>query len=386
MRKIMRNKLKLWLPVIISLMILVILLFIPTGYEDAVIYQGTDRTVGKVLETDNSMLLSTGLIQSGEQVCMIKLTGGKFKGLVVEAINMLNGSLEQDKIFAVGDKALVVISFKEDEIKSVNMIDHFRIVKEILIVSIFVVLLIAFAGKAGIRALLSFAVTILTIWKVLIPGYLNGSNPVIVGIIITLGLTIITVTLVYGFDLRALSAVSGAVLGTLTTAILGILFTDLFQIHGAVMAYSESLLYSGYMNLDLTKIFMASIFIGSAGAVMDLAVDITSAVHEVVSNKPDISWKEAAISGIHVGKAAIGTQTTTLLLAYSGGYVALLMVFMAQGTPVSNILNYKHVASEILDTIVGSIGLVTVAPFTAVTSGILLTMSRKAGNNQPSVT
>jgi len=92
---------------------------------------------------------------------------------------------------------------------------------------------------------------------------------------------------------------------------------------------------------------------------------------------PGISWKEAALSGIRVGRAAMGTMTTTLLLAYSGGYIALLMVFMAKGTPIYSILNYKHVSSEILDTIVGSIGLVTVAPFTTLTSGILLTIKSK---------
>ena len=73
-------------------------------------------------------------------------------------------------------------------------------------------------------------------------------------------------------------------------------------------------------------------------------------------------------------------MTTTLLLAYSGGYVALLMVFMAQGTPLYNILNYKYVASEIIHTIVGSFGLVTVAPLTALTSGFLL-----AGQREPSL-
>ena len=77
-------------------------------------------------------------------------------------------------------------------------------------------------------------------------------------------------------------------------------------------------------------------------------------------------------SGLNVGRAAMGTMTTTLLLAYSGGFVALLMVFMAQGTPIWNILNYKYVASEIIHTVVGSFGLVTVAPFTALTSGMLL--------------
>ena len=143
------------------------------------------------------------------------------------------------------------------------------------------------------------------------------------------------------------------------------------------MPNSESLLYSGYQGLNLTKIYMASIFIGSSGAVMELAVDITSAVNEVIEKKPDITAKEAAISGMNVGRAAMGTMTTTLLLAYAGGYIALLMVFMAQGTPIYNILNYKYVAAEITDTIVGSFGLVSVAPFTALVSGIFLTKSKK---------
>ena len=107
--------------------------------------------------------------------------------------------------------------------------------------------------------------------------------------------------------------------------------------------------------------------------MMDLSVDITSAIHEVVEKKPEIGWKEAARSGMNVGRAAMGTMTATLLLAYSGGYISLLMVFMAQGTPIDHILNYKYVSAEILDTIVGSIGLVTVAPFTALVAGILLT-------------
>mgnify|MGYP000764734135 CR=1 FL=1 len=151
---------------------------------------------------------------------------------------------------------------------------------------------------------------------------------------------------------------------------MGMLFTDLFQIHGAVMAYSESLLYAGYQDLNLTRIFMASIFIGASGAIMDLSVDITSAVYEVVEKRPDLSWWEAARSGMNVGRAAMGTMTTTLLFAYSGGYVALLMVFMAQGTPLSNIFNYKYVAAELIHTVIGSFGLVTVAPFTALCAGL----------------
>lgn len=106
---------------------------------------------------------------------------------------------------------------------------------------------------------------------------------------------------------------------------------------------------------------------------MDLSVDICSAVYEVVQKKPGIRAREATASGFAVGRAACGSTTTTLLLAYSGSYIALLMVFMAQGTPVELMLNYKYVAAEIVHTIVGSFGLVTVAPLTAITSGLLLT-------------
>lgn len=372
----MNEKLKYHMPVIVCVILFIAFLIIPTGYEGAVIYKGTDRCAARVLSVYNDNIIDTGLIRSGEQDCEIELLGGKFKGQVTTGYNMLNGSLESDKIFAPGDKALVVIDYKGDEILSVNMIDHYRINYEAVLAACFVLFLVAFAGKTGIRAVLSFVITVLMIWKVLVPLYLNGFDPIITGFIITVALTVIIISLVYGFESKTLSAASGATLGLLVTAILGIIFTTGFKIHGAIMPNSESLLYSGYQDLNLTKIYMASIFIGSSGAVMDLAVDITSAVNEVIEKKPTISAKEAALSGMNVGRAAMGTMTTTLLLAYSGGYIALLMVFMAQGTPIYNILNYKYVSAEIIDTIVGSFGLVSVAPFTAIMSGILLTRKK----------
>ena len=365
-------------PVALCLVLILLILFLPTGYEDAVQYQEADRCAARVLAVDDSAIIDTGLVRSGEQTCTLELLGGRFKGQTATGVNMLNGSLEQDKIFAPGDKAMVVVSYTGDEILSVTMIDHYRINKEVLLAGIFAVFLVLFAGRTGVRAILSFVLTILMLWKVLVPLYLKGVDPILIGLAVTLILTLLIIALVYGFDRRCASAVSGAFLGVLVTCVLGILFTDFFQIHGSVMSYSEGFLYSGYQDLNLTKIFMAAIFIGSSGAVMDLAVDITSAVNEVVEKRPDISRWEAVRSGINVGRAAMGTMTTTLLLAYSGGYVALLMVFMAQGTPIYNILNYKYVASELIHTIVGSFGLVTVAPLTALTSGFLL-----VGRHQP---
>lgn len=382
MRQFFEKYLLPHLPFLICSILLCILIAIPTGYEDVVIYQGTDRCRAKVLSTDETNVITSGLIRSGEQDCVVKLLGGKFSGQEVSAYNLLSGSLESDKIYNEGDVALVVISYADDSILSVNMIDHYRLDKEAILVAIFSVVLVVFAKSIGLRSLLSFAIAVLSIWKILIPNCLNGANPIVLGLIIVTALTIVIISLVYGYDRRFLSATAGVLLGVITTCILGIIFTTQFKIHGAVMAYSESLLYAGYEHLSLTQIFMASIFIGASGAIMDIAVDITSAVNEVVEKKNDISVQEAIMSGIHVGRAAMGTMSTTLLFAYSGGYLALLMTFMAQGTPISNILNYKYVASEILHTIIGSFGLISVAPFTALMSGILLVKKNNRKSNE----
>ena len=371
--KALSNRLNFWTQLIIGFLLAGILIAVPTGYEGALIYTESEKCKAEVISTDESSIISTGLIQSGEQICQLELLDGKFKGEKVSGINLLSGSLENDKIYSAGDEALVVVSYNDGGITSVTMTDHYRVDKEIILALMFVILLILFAGKNGMFAVLSFVITVLMIWKILVPCYLKGMNPMWVGMGITVALTAVIIFLVYGVDKRTLTAFMGSMLGTVTTCIIGLIFTDLFKIHGAVMSYSETLLYCGYQHLNLTQIFTSGIFIGASGAMMDLSVDITSAVHEVIQKKPDISWKEAAKSGMNVGRAAMGTMTTTLLLAYSGGYIALLMTFMAQGTPIMNILNYKYVASEILDTLIGSFGLVTVAPFTALMSGLLLT-------------
>lgn len=372
-----REKLQYIAPVVVCVLLIAVLLLLPTGYEDAVQYQTAERCMAQVTAVDNSSIIDTGLVRSGEQRCSLTFTSGKFKGQTATGVNMLQGSLEQDKLFSAGDKALVVISCSGETITNVTMIDHYRISWELVMAVGFVLFLVLFAGRTGLRAIYSFILTVLAIWKLLVPLYLKGYNPIWVGLAVTLLLTILIIALVYGFDRRCAAAVSGSFLGILVTCVLGMLFTDLFKIHGAVMAYSESLLYAGYQDLSLTQIFMASIFLGSSGAVMDLSVDITSAVQEVVEKKPDIAAWEAVRSGMNVGRAAMGTMTTTLLLAYSGGYIALLMVFMAQGTPLAHIFNYKYVAAEIIHTVIGSFGLVSVAPFTALCAGFLLT--RKPG-------
>lgn len=366
---------KAFYPTAVVILAVMVLLLLPNEFVNPV-YAQYSRCKAKVIAVNNDSLSHAGVVVYGEQYCQVELLNGRHKGQIFEAMNMMTGSLGVDKQFAINDIALVMVGSEVNQnVFKVTMVDHYRIHYQLLLVILCMIFLIVLAGWTGVRAILSFIFTILCIWKVLIPLLLQGKTPILCGFLITLLLTCAIILLVYGFDRRSFSAIIGSLLGTGLTAILAILFVRLLNIHGAVMDYSESLLYSGH-TLNLTEIFIASIFIASSGALMDIAVDITSAVHEVVDVSPDISRRAAIKAGLNVGRAALGTMTTTLLLAYSGGYISLLMVFVAQGTPLINILNLNYISAEILNTIIGSFGLITVAPFTAVTSGFLLTHRR----------
>lgn len=390
--------------VIASIVFAAFLFLLPTGFEGALQFRDAVKCRALVEAVDNSRIIDTGLIRTGQQVCSVRFLNGKFKGMTAQGWNMLTGSLSQDKIFVPGDKAQVIVHWQESEAAekvekvegtesskesdesgsdcgieflSVNLIDYYRLKGELVLALAFAVFLIAFAGATGVRSVLSFVITVLTLWKILVPMYLKGYDPLLCGCAVTVLLTVIILSLVYGFDRRLLSSASGALLGIGLAAVLSVICTRTFKIHGAVMAYSESVLYSGYEYLNLTRIFTSSILVGASGSIMDLSVDITSAVNEVVKKCPSISRLEAVKSGLAVARTAMGTMTTTLLLAYSGSCISLLMAFMAQGTPLYNILNNNQVASEIINTIAGSFGLASTAPFTALMAGVILAGRKK---------
>lgn len=357
--------------VITFIVILIMLVQIPTGFEKQ-IYLNSEGVRARVISVNNSGIYSTGLINQGDQSCLIEIENGSHKGEQVEGNNLLTGKLEFDKLFKAGDRAWVLLSFdSEDNIISATMVDHYRINKEIFLIGLFCILIISFSGFTGLRTILSFAFAFLSIWKVLIPFMLKGYNPLLVALIVGNILTIATLILVAGFTKKAYAAIIGSVACSLVTCLLAIIFGNIFNIHGAVMPWSESLLYAGFITLDLTGIFQAGIYLACSGAILDLAIDISSALEEIVKNNPGISKSELVKSGMTIGKSVVGSQTSTLLLAYMGSYITVMMVYMAQGTPFMNILNSKTISAEILHTFVGCIGLVLVSPLTSIICGLI---------------
>jgi uncharacterized membrane protein len=353
-----------------------VLALLPTGFEKQ-IYYNSEGVRATVLSVDNSGVYNTGLVKQGAQQCVIRIETGSHAGEEVEATNLYTGKLEFDKVFETGDSAWVLLERGTNgSITFANMIDHYRISGEALLIAAFALCLVIFSGFTGLRTLLSFAFALLCIWKVLIPAMLKGYDPILVAMIVGNVITVATLLLVAGFSRKAWSAIAGAVACSLFTCLLAVVCGSAFRIHGAVMQWSESLLYAGFEGLDLTAIFQAGIYLACSGAVLDLAIDISSALDEVVLHQPAITRKELMRSGFVIGKSVVGSQTTTLLLAYMGGNISVMMVYMAQGTPLMNILNSKMFASELLHTFVGCIGIVLVSPLTSLICGFVYKPSR----------
>ena len=343
----------------------VVLIVIPTGFERAIYFNATGAKA-EVLWTDDSTIIQTGLFRTGDQRCHVRVLSGEHKGLEMDAVNMLSGSLKDDKVFQTGDTAWVLVERDADNNPIfINMIDYYRLDKEVILIALFVLALVAFSGLRGIRMVLSFAFAFLAIWKLLIPSVLNGVNPLLMCAITLVLLTLVTLPMVSGLNRRSLAAILGSFSAIIITLIISVLMTSYLRIHGSVLEMSESLLYSGFMGLDLTSLFSGVVCLGAGGAIMDLSIDVSAAMWEVKEHAPETEGKELFKSAMEVGKAGVGTQITTLLLAYMGSYLTLMMVYMAQATPVLNIFTSKSIAAEIVQTLAGAFGIVLVTPLTA---------------------
>ncbi|MFI3314846.1 MAG: YibE/F family protein [Rikenellaceae bacterium] len=366
----MKKSRELYFIVIVAIAI-VIIYFLPTGYENPSMTENILYEKARVVSVDNSDLESISVVTLGTQKLELQILSGKFKRERVSAINELLGDKRRDKIFAENDKVLSVIRVggSGDEIVQVRADEFYRQDVELLLLFIFVAFLIIVAGRTGLKAALSFLFTALSFWKLLIPALLNGYSPIAVSIGVVFMTTLVIILLVGGVSRKGFVALAGAMSGVVITAALAMLFGHYFKIPGTIQDYSDALLYSGFAELDFSQMFISCIFISSAGAVMDIAMDIAASQDELTKQAPHLTRGEVIKSGLNIASPVIGSMTTTLLFAYSGSFLLAFMAFMAQGVPMVSIVNRGFISAEILHTMVGSFGLVLVAPFTAIIGG-----------------
>jgi uncharacterized membrane protein len=326
---------------------------------------------GLVTAVDNSRVRQNLIVKTEAQFLTVRLLDGPHRNKELSIVNRLTGQMEFDEFYEPG--ATILVEYDTIEGKPGNGLarGHYRLRLQLLLIVLFGLLVISVAGVTGIKAILSFAFTAMVLWKLLFPLLLRGWPPISTGLAVTAVLIAVITFSVGGLNKRGTATFAGSMLGVLLTCGLGIWSGHAFRLHGAVQSFAETLLYSGFYTLRLTDLFIASVFIAASGAIMDVAMDIAASMHEMKLKQPGIELFDHIRSGLRVGQAVTGTMTTTLLLAYSSSHIAKFMLFMAKGMPGANILNAPFVAAEVLNILVGSFGVVTVAPFTALVSGIL---------------
>lgn len=370
-----------WILCGVMLVLCGLLCLLPEPYPNAT--SAFPRARVRIDEVDNSMLDAVGMTYNGVQPCTVTVLDGACRGQQTTSYNYLNSALDKDKLFAPGDTAWAMLQERNGQLV-VTLIDHYRLDTELSVVAMLALALIVFGGVVGSGAMVSLAASAVIVWKLLIPLLLKGVNPIAAACVTVVVLTVIIDLLVAGLTRRCLVAVLGSLAGTLVTCAASVLLTWVLKLDGGDLPYVVPLLSQSAMRVDTRGLYIGMMFLANSGALMDLSMDVTVSLEEIHYHKPEISRIALMKSGLAVGRSVLGTMTTTLMLAYSGNYLSMLMYFVGQGTPVTDVLNLKYVASQLLNTLVGSFGLVAAAPLTALVASVAYTR-RRAALDEPGV-
>ncbi|HOP39743.1 MAG TPA: YibE/F family protein [Geobacteraceae bacterium] len=246
------------------------------------------------------------------------------------------------------------------------------------LVVIFLGSLVIVGGRKGLKTIVTLTVTVLLILKVLLPMILAGYNPAMVAILTCEVITVIALLFVSGFNHKTLAAIIGTTGGISIAGLLA--FTIGSMAHLTGLGNEEAIhliLYS--RNLDFRGLLFAGIIIGAMGAVMDVGISISSSIHEIKANNPGMATGSLVTAGMNVGRDIIGTMSNTLILAYVGSSLNLLLLLTTYEIPLNEIIGRDNLAAEIVRALAGSVGLIATIPITALTAGMLAEKtSRKA--------
>ena len=254
----------------------------------------------------------------------------------------------------------------------------------ITIILLFSVATILIGKGKGLRALASLGVTLLVILKLFIPLLLAGVPIVILTFFTCAVVTVVTLVLLNGFRLKTLAALTGIVGGLAASGVIALLFQQMMKLSGINMREAQMLRYMPQQgHFSIAGLLFAGIVIGALGAVMDVGVELASSMKEIKDAAPHLSRRAHMKAGMNVGRDIIGTMTNTLILAYTGASLPLLLLFHAYQWPAIRTVNLDMIASEILRGFAGSLGLIVTVPATVAVSAFILTPREKPGRAVP---
>lgn len=341
---------------------------------------GVEYETAKVLQVieDNTVVdESIEGRRRGSMLLKLELLSGRYKGDIVLADNYL--SAMYNVYVTEGDKVSVRIDTVGDHEYQVSIYNYERSPMIIGLVVIFGVSLILIGGWQGLRAFVGLIFTFVNIVFLLLPLVLKG----FLAIPLTLGLVTVTSVLCYyllgGWQPKTIGASLGCLCGVGFAAIFGSIASSITHITAYQMDEAEALILAmSDTNLKLDGLFLSGILISTIGAVMDTAMSVASAMDEIKIKKPEISLKELFFSGMKVGRDATGTMANTLVLAFAGASLNMMLLIYSYDVSYNQLMNTDFIVIEVVRGIAGSMGIIMTVPCVAVLTAIILQKQKNA--------
>lgn len=308
-----------------------------------------------------------GLLET--QVHLIVLDG-QFKGQKKTAIFRGEDNLPKDMFYKKGDTVFIGIStvgYKDpEEYISLYDIDNS---KSIIVLGILLAGAIISIGRIkGFLSLIALIVTIFLLFTVLIPLTLKGYAPLPIAILISIISIVITLPIIAGLKRKTAAAILGATSGIVLASVMALIFGFVMHLSGIVTNDMLTVFYASDIKIDLRGLALSGMIIAALGAIMDVSISISSSTAEIYQANPDLDRKEAFKSVLNIGTDILGSMVNTLILAYVGSSLSLILLISMRFEPEMPfwmILNYNPVLSEIVKSVVGSIGMFLSIPITA---------------------
>lgn len=311
------------------------------------------------------------------QTAQVEITSGKFSGEVVRVEHSLSGNPAYDFYIDEGDEVLLWVETRDDQLVNVYVSDLARDNILMYLTGIFVVMLLVIGGLKGLKTIITLAITGASIIFVLLPLILGGFNPIMSTILVSAVVTVISLTIISGFNKKTLAAIIGTVGGVITAGVIALLVGTAANLTGLSNEEAQMLMFIPQAtDFDFQGLLFAGIIIGALGAVLDVGMSVASSMDEIQKANPSMARINLIKAGMNVGRDIMGTMSNTLILAYTGGAMPLLLLFMAYETPFARVINMDLIATEVVRALSGSIGLILAIPITAIAAGLMMAKNR----------
>ena len=272
--------------------------------------------------------------------------------------------------YRVGERVELYVAPGPDGRPMVVVTDWVRRPALAWLVALFAVVSFAVAGFKGLRAFASTAASLAIVIAFVVPQILGGANPVLISLLGVGGILVLAIYFVHGVNWSTSAALAGTLLAVVATMVLALIFTDLARLTG-LGNEDAILLMSAAPQVALKGLLLAGLLIGALGALTDITIVQASVVRELAHTDPQLSLRELYTKGMNVGRDHVGSLVNTLVLAYTGASLSLLLLLNVGEFGVMRAFNLELVANEVVHTLVGSIGLVLAVPITTLLAAVL---------------